>query len=67
MFRASVLVLGGRCNLYLPLCEFSHNNSYYSSIDMDSFEALYGRRNRLIITMFDAFEVRTWGTNILND
>jgi hypothetical protein len=31
---------------YLPLAEFSYNNSYQESIKMASFEALYGRQCR---------------------
>ena len=29
---------------YLPLVEFSYNNSYHSSLGMASFEALYGKK-----------------------
>ena len=31
---------------YLPLTEFSYNNSYHASIDRPPFEMLYGRRCR---------------------
>lgn len=31
---------------YLDLVEFSYNNSYQASIQMASFEALYGRKCR---------------------
>ena len=34
---------------------------------MASFEALYGRRCRSPIGWFDAFEVRTWGTDVLRE
>ena len=30
----------------LPLMEFAYNNSYQSTIQMEPFEALYGRRCR---------------------
>ena len=36
----------GRLDKYIPLIEFSYNNSYQSSIDMAPYEALYGRRYR---------------------
>ena len=44
--RACVLDFGGSCDTYLPLAEFSYNNSYHASIDRPPFEMLYGRRRR---------------------
>ena len=32
--------------MYLPLVEFSYNNSYHANIDRPLFEMLYGRRCR---------------------
>ena len=58
MLRACVIEFGGHWNNFLPLAEFSYNNSYHSSIDMAPFEELYGRRCRSPIGWFDAFEVR---------
>ncbi|KAJ0451777.1 putative nucleotidyltransferase, Ribonuclease H [Helianthus annuus] len=46
MLRACVIDFGGSWNKYLPLVEFSYNNSYHASIQMAPFEALYGRRCR---------------------
>ena len=46
MLRAYVIEFGGHWDNFLPLVEFSDNNSYHSSIDMAPFEALYGRRCR---------------------
>ena len=46
MLRACVIEFGGHWDNFLPLAEFSYNNSYHSSIDMAPFEALYGRRCR---------------------
>ncbi|WMV30101.1 hypothetical protein MTR67_023486 [Solanum verrucosum] len=43
MLRACVIDFGGHRDKFLPLCEFSYNNSYHSSIDIAPFEALYGR------------------------
>ena len=43
MFRACVIEFGVHWDSFLPLAEFSYNNSYHSSIDMAPFEALYGR------------------------
>ena len=42
MFRECVVEFGGHRDNFLPLAEFSYNNSYHSSIDMAPFEALYG-------------------------
>jgi hypothetical protein len=44
MLRACALDFGGSWNEYLPLAEFSYNNSYHSSIKMAPFEALYRRK-----------------------
>ena len=67
MLRACVIEFGGHWDSFLPLAEFLYNNSYYSSIDMAPFEALYGRRCRSPIGWFDAFEVRPWGTDLLRE
>ena len=67
MLRACVIEFGGHWYSFLPLEEFSYNNSYHLSIDMAPFEALYGRRCRSPISWFDAFEVRPWGTDLLRE
>ena len=67
MLRACVIEFGSHLDNFLPLAEFSYNNSYHSSIDMALFEALYERRCRSPIGWFDAFEVRPWGTNLLRE
>ncbi|GKF36031.1 putative reverse transcriptase domain-containing protein, partial [Tanacetum coccineum] len=43
MLRACVLNFEGSWDVYLPLVEFSYNNSYHSSVRCAPFEALYGR------------------------
>ncbi|GJT56404.1 putative ribonuclease H-like domain-containing protein [Tanacetum coccineum] len=40
------LDFGGSWDKYLPLAEFSYNNSYHSSIKMPPYEMLYGRKCR---------------------
>ena len=67
MLRVCGIDFGGHWDKFLPLAEFSYNNSYHSSIDMAPFEAFYGRRCRSPIGSFDAFEVRTWGTDVLRE
>ena len=47
MLRACVFYFQKSWNVYLPLVEFSYNNSYHSSIGMAPYEALYGRKCRL--------------------
>ncbi|GJY08670.1 reverse transcriptase domain-containing protein [Tanacetum coccineum] len=42
MLRAYVLDFGKSWDRYLPLVEFSYNNSYHTSIKAAPFEALYG-------------------------
>jgi len=46
LLRACVLEFGGNWEDYLPLMEFTYNNSYQDTIGMASYEALYGRRCR---------------------
>jgi hypothetical protein len=46
MLRACVLEFPQKWDDFLPLAEFSYNNSYQESIKMAPFEALYGRRCR---------------------
>jgi hypothetical protein len=46
MLRACVLDFSQKWDEYLPLAEFSYNNSYQECIKMAPFEALYGRRCR---------------------
>ena len=43
MLQACVLDLKGSWDKHLPLVELAYNNSYQASIQMASFEALYGR------------------------
>ena len=46
MLRSCVIDFGGSWDTYLPLIEFSYNNSYHSTIQCAPFEALYGRKCR---------------------
>ncbi|KAJ9546856.1 hypothetical protein OSB04_019399 [Centaurea solstitialis] len=49
MLRACVLDFGGSWDTYLPLAEFSYNNSYHASIGIPPYEMLYGRRCRTLV------------------
>ncbi|KAC9949399.1 hypothetical protein E3N88_45037 [Mikania micrantha] len=46
MLWACIIDFGGSWDDYLPLAEFSYNNSYHSSIGMPPYEMLYGRKCR---------------------
>lgn len=52
MFKACVLEFQGSWDDLLPLIEFSYNNILHSSIEMMSFDALYGRQCRLLVRWF---------------
>ena len=67
MLRACVIDFGARWDQHLPLAEFAYNNSYHSSIQMDPFEALYGRRCRTPIGWFDSAEMDSLDTDLLRD
>jgi transposase InsO family protein len=47
MLRTSALKHGDSWDKSLPYAEFSYNNSYQASLEMSSFEALYGRKCRI--------------------
>ena len=46
MLRACVIDFKGSWSKYLPLIEFSYNNSYQSTIGVAPYEMLYGRKCR---------------------
>ena len=52
---------------FLPLCEFSYNNSYHSSIDMTPFEAFYGRACRFSLSWFEFKDVKLLGVGLVKD
>ena len=46
ILRAYVLQFKGNWDAHLPLMKFVYNNSFHSSIGMEPYEALFGRRCR---------------------
>ena len=46
---------------HFPLIEFAYNNSYHSSIQMAPYEALYGRRCRSPVGLFEVGETTLIG------
>ncbi|GKD34130.1 putative reverse transcriptase domain-containing protein [Tanacetum coccineum] len=49
MVHAYVIDFGSSWDHRLPLVEFSYNNSYHVSIKVAPYEALYGRKCRLLV------------------
>ncbi|GJZ95394.1 putative reverse transcriptase domain-containing protein [Tanacetum coccineum] len=52
---------------HLPLVEFSYNNSYYASIKAAPFEALYGRKCRLLVCWAEVGDVQLTGPKIIHE
>ncbi|GJR91285.1 putative reverse transcriptase domain-containing protein [Tanacetum coccineum] len=66
MLRAYVIDFRGSWDVYLPLVEFSYNNSYYCSVRCPSFEALYGRKCRSPILWAKVGEGKLIGPKIIS-
>jgi hypothetical protein len=62
-----VIDFGGNWDTYLPLIEFSYNNSYHSSIDMAPFEALYGRKCRSPVCWNELGEAQITGPELIQE
>ncbi|GJU19337.1 putative reverse transcriptase domain-containing protein [Tanacetum coccineum] len=67
MLRACVLDFRGSWDVYLPLVEFSYNNSYHSSMRCASFEALYGRKCRSPIMWAEVGEGQLIGPELVQE
>ncbi|GKD61497.1 putative reverse transcriptase domain-containing protein [Tanacetum coccineum] len=65
MLRAYVIDFRGSWDVYLPLVEFSYNNSYYCSVRCPSFEALYERKCRSPILWAKVGEGKLIGPKIM--
>ena len=65
LLRACVLDQGGNWDTWLPLIEFTYNNSFHSSIGMAPFEALYGRRCRTPLCWYETGENAVLGPEIV--
>jgi hypothetical protein len=55
----------GNWDDHLPLIEFAYNNSYHSSIQMASYEALYGRKCRSPICWEEVGERKLLGPKLV--
>ncbi|GJV95823.1 putative reverse transcriptase domain-containing protein [Tanacetum coccineum] len=67
MLRACVIDFGKGWVNYLPLVEFSYNNSYHASIKAAPFEALYGRKCRSPVCWAEVGEVQLTGPEIVQE
>ncbi|KAK1441233.1 hypothetical protein QVD17_07076 [Tagetes erecta] len=65
MLRACVIDFSGSWDEFLPLVEFSYNNSYHTSIGMAPFEALYGRKCRTPVCWTEVGEDQLCSTEMM--
>jgi hypothetical protein len=65
MLRACVIHYDKNLDKYLPLVEFSYNNSYQASLKMAAFEALYGWRCRTPLSWSQTEERKIFGPNLV--
>ena len=65
LLRACVLENSDSWDRYLPLIEFTYNNSFHSSIGMTSYEALYGRKCRTPLCWFETGENLVLGLDMI--
>nr|GEZ84778.1 hypothetical protein [Tanacetum cinerariifolium] len=67
MLRACVIDFGKSWDRYIPLVEFSYNNSYHTSIKAAPFEALYGRKCRSPVCWAEVGDAQLTGPEIINE
>jgi hypothetical protein len=67
MLRAYVISSKGSWEKWLPLAEFSYNNSYQDSIQMAPFKALYGRKCRTPLNWVEPGERRYYGIDFMKE
>ncbi|GKA44004.1 putative reverse transcriptase domain-containing protein [Tanacetum coccineum] len=67
MLRACVIDFGNGWERYLPLIEFSYNNSYHASIKAATFEALYGQKCRSPVCWAEVGDAQLTGPELIHD
>jgi hypothetical protein len=67
MLRACIISCKGSWEKWLPLAEFSYNNSYQESIKMAPFEALYGHKCRTPLNWVEPGERRFYGIDFVEE
>lgn len=65
MLRAFIIDFGKGWKKYLPLAEFSYNNSYHTSIKAAPFEALYGRKCRSPVSWAEVGDSQLTGPELI--
>ena len=67
MLRACVISSKISWEKWLPLAEFSYDNSYQESTKMAPFEALYGQKCRTPLNWFEPGERRYFGIDFVTE
>jgi hypothetical protein len=67
VLRACVITFKGSWDKWLPLAEFSYNNSYQESIKMVPFEALYGCKWRTPLNWVEPGERRYYDIDFIEE
>ncbi|GKB43782.1 putative reverse transcriptase domain-containing protein [Tanacetum coccineum] len=67
MLRACVIDFGNGWVRYLPLVEFSYNNSYHASIKAAPFKALYGRKFHSLVCWAEVGQVQLTSPEIVQE
>jgi hypothetical protein len=67
MLHACVLTGGLKWDKYMPLAEFSYNNSYQESIKISPFETLYGRPCHTPLSWSESGEKVIFGPDIMTE
>jgi hypothetical protein len=67
MLRLCVLDFKGKWIKYLPLVEFAYNNSFQATIEMASYEALYGQKCRSPLYWDEVGEKYLIGLEMIQD
>ncbi|KAK8538928.1 hypothetical protein V6N12_034632 [Hibiscus sabdariffa] len=65
MLRGCIIDFRGSWEDFLPLTEFSYNNSYQASIRMAPYEALYGRKCRTPICWTELYDRNILGPDLI--
>jgi hypothetical protein len=65
MLRICVLDFKGSWIQYLPLVEFTYNNSFQATIGMASYEALYRRKCRSLLYWDEVGERQILGLDLV--
>ena len=67
LLRACVISSKGSWEKWLPLAEFSYNNSYPASIKMAPFEALYDRKCKTLLNWIEPGKRRYFGIDFVTE